>query len=109
LSMGATLWSFRAKVINYSTIFSLQIVWEFEVFLVFLESLEQIKFNGIYLIIFRFKVWKKLSFWWIFLYWKFKQITKTSFGRQNQLSVFTLVPTAKATLVHITGISEGAI
>jgi hypothetical protein len=76
LSMGATLWSFRAKVINYSTIFSLQIVWEFEMFLVFLESLERIRFNGIYFIIFSFKVWKKLSFGGFFYIWNSNKLQK---------------------------------
>jgi hypothetical protein len=33
---------------------------------------------------------------------------KFDLEEKNQLSVFTLVPTAQATLVHIIGISEGA-
>ncbi len=72
-------------------------------FLVLLESPWRVRFNRIYFIIFRVKVWRILIFGVNFCCWKFLIIANIGFGRKNQLSpnVFTLEPTAEATLVGI--------
>jgi len=53
------------------------------VFLVLLESLWQVRFNGIYFTMFKGKVWQIWIFEWI-LSLKIQQIAKIGFERDNQ-------------------------
>ncbi len=140
-----TLWRLTMwKLLIYWTIFSIKKlnkienekkcigIWEhsFMLLLLLLESPWWVRFNRVYFIIFKAKVWKILNFWVGFCCcWKFKQIAKKKkLGLEGKISwalnqcvvhidkfkkffnsqnvkkiknVFTLGPTTQATLVRI--------
>ncbi len=78
--------------------------WNLGVFLMLLESFRRVRFNRVYFTTIRAKMWKIFIFGWILLMeiqtnlqklgWKGKKISWA-------LNVFTLGPTAQATLISI--------
>ncbi len=96
--MGASawfhgVWTCGAKVLEYWIIFSLKIKlhisWKFRrnwnVNLVLLKRSWWAGFNGIYLVIFGFKMWEILILKWFLLLNIQINSKKSSFGRKNQL------------------------
>jgi len=102
------IWTCTVKVLEYWMIFSLKIKlnhsWKFQrnwnVPLMLLERSWWAGFNGIYSVIFEFRMWEILFFEWFLLLKIPINSKKPGFGRKNQLRTWlTLEPMAQATLV----------
>jgi hypothetical protein len=87
------VWTCGAKVLEYWMIFSLKIKWNcswkfqrnWNVPLVLLERSCWAGFNGIYLVMFGFRMWEILIFKWLLPLKIQLSSKKPGFGRKNQL------------------------